>query len=55
LDLDGHLVTGDALHWQSETAQLITGKSSDRLFALKANRPALHAAVAALFLTLKAI
>jgi predicted transposase YbfD/YdcC len=49
LDLDGLLVTGDALHCQSETAQLIAGKGGDWLFALKANRPALHAAVAAFF------
>jgi predicted transposase YbfD/YdcC len=49
LDLDGLLVTGDALHCQSETAQLIAGKGGDWLFALKANRPALHVAVAAFF------
>jgi predicted transposase YbfD/YdcC len=49
LDLDGLLVTGDALHCQTETAQLIAGKGGDWLFALKANRPALHTAVAAFF------
>ncbi len=49
LDLDGLLVTGDALHRQTETAQLIAGKGGDWLFALKANRPALHAAVSAFF------
>lgn len=49
LDLDGLLVTGDALHCQTETAQLIASKGGDWLFALKANRPALHAAVATFF------
>jgi predicted transposase YbfD/YdcC len=49
LDLDGVLVTGDALHCQGETARLIRTRGGDWLFTLKANRPAQHAEVAAWF------
>ena len=49
LALDGLLVTGDALHTQSETAQLVRDKGGDYLFALKANRPTMRADVAAFF------
>lgn len=49
LDVEGALVTGDALHCQGETARLITERGGDWLFALKANRPAQHAEVAAWF------
>lgn len=49
LDLTGVLVTGDAIHCQNETAALIAAKGGDWLFALKANRPALHAAAEAFF------
>ncbi len=49
LDLDGALVTGDALHCQGETARLIKQRGGDWLFALKGNRPAQHAEVAAWF------
>jgi predicted transposase YbfD/YdcC len=45
LDLTGMLVTGDAMHCQAETAQMITARGGDYLFALKANRPAMLAAV----------
>lgn len=49
LTLDGALVTGDAIHAQSETAQLVLDRGGDYLFALKANRPAMLEAVAAFF------
>jgi predicted transposase YbfD/YdcC len=49
LDLEGTLVTGDALHCQGETARLIRERGGDWLFTLKANRPAQHAEVAAWF------
>lgn len=49
LDLQGHLVTADALHCQSETARLIRQRGGDYLLRLKANRPALHEMVAAYF------
>ncbi len=49
LDLTGVLVTGDALHCQNRTADLIATRGGDWLFALKANRPAMHQAVAAFF------
>ncbi len=49
IDLDGALVTGDALHCQGETARLITERSGDWLFTLKQNRPVQHAEVAAWF------
>ncbi len=49
LDLNGMLVTGDALHCQGGTAQLIQERGGDWLFTLKANRPAQHAEVATWF------
>lgn len=49
LALDGALVTGDAIHAQSETAETVLGRGGDYLFALKANRPAMLAAVEAFF------
>lgn len=49
LRLDGALVTRDALHCQSETAARVLQKGGDYLFALKANRPAMHRDVAAFF------
>ncbi len=49
LTLEGVLVTGDAIHAQAETAQLILDRGGDYLFALKANRPAMLEAVAAFF------
>lgn len=49
LDLDGVLVTGDALHCQGETARLIRDKGGDWLFTLKGNRPAQRAEVEAWF------
>lgn len=49
LTLDGALVTGDAIHAQAETAQMVLDRGGDYLFALKANRPAMLEAVAAVF------
>lgn len=45
IDLEGALVTGDALHCQGETARLIQARGGDWLFTLKANRPLQHAEV----------
>ena len=49
LALDGLLVTGDAMHAQTETAALVLERGGDYLFALKDNRPAVLAEVAAFF------
>jgi predicted transposase YbfD/YdcC len=49
LDLTGQLVTADALHCQSETAQTILDRGGDYLLRLKGNRPALHEMVQAYF------
>jgi predicted transposase YbfD/YdcC len=49
LTLEGALVTGDALHAQAETAELVLDRGGDYLFALKANRPAMLREVAAFF------
>ena len=48
-DLNGILVTGDAIHCQAETARVVTAKGGDYLFALKANRPAMFADVRTFF------
>ena len=45
LDLSGMLVTGDAIHCQSETAALVRARGGEWLFALKANRPVVLAEV----------
>ena len=49
LTLEGTLVTGDAAHTQSKTASVILERGGDYLFALKNNRPAMVAEVAAFF------
>lgn len=49
LTLEGALVTGDAAHTQSDTAELILAKGGDYLFALKANRPRMMRDVAEYF------
>lgn len=41
--------TGDAIHAQAGTAELILDRGGDYLFALKANRPAMMAEVEAFF------
>ena len=43
LELEGTLVTGDAMHTQRTAAELITGKGGDCVLALKGNQKALHA------------
>jgi len=45
LDLDGCLVTADAMHCQQETARQIIDGGGDYLLALKRNQGALHADV----------
>ena len=43
LDLEGTLVTADALHTQNETARyLVEEKKADYLFTVKANQPTLQ-------------
>jgi predicted transposase YbfD/YdcC len=49
LDLTGMLVTGDAIHCQSETAALVQERGGAWLFALKANRPLVLAEVERFF------
>jgi len=49
LDLNGVLVTGDAMHCQSETAALVRERGGEWLFALKANRPLVLAEVTSFF------
>ena len=49
LTIEGALVTGDAAHTQSDTAELIRAKGGDYLFALKANRPRMMREVADYF------
>lgn len=49
LSLNGTLVTADAIHCQSETAETVLARGGDYLFALKGNRPTLHADVTAFF------
>ncbi|WP_308340750.1 ISAs1 family transposase [Rhodococcus sp. USK10] len=41
-DLDGVVVTMDALHTQTDTATLITEAGGDYVFTVKANMPTLH-------------
>ncbi|MGH3500937.1 MAG: ISAs1 family transposase [Nocardioidaceae bacterium] len=42
LDLDGVVVTMDAMHTQTDTATLITGAGGDYVLTVKANMPTLH-------------
>lgn len=49
LDLDGALVTADALHCRPDTAQAICDRKGDYLLAIKSNRGRLFTAVKALF------
>jgi predicted transposase YbfD/YdcC len=51
LDLEGQLVTADAIHCQVETARLIREGGGDYLLRLKANHPALHEMVESYFAT----
>ena len=47
-DLDGVVVTVDAMHTQTDTAQLIVGAGGDYVFTVKGNQPKLYAACKAL-------
>lgn len=49
LELESRLVTADAIHCQTETAQVIRERGGDYLLRLKANHPALHEMVASYF------
>jgi predicted transposase YbfD/YdcC len=42
LELDGAVVTLDAMHTQTETATAITGAGGDYVFTVKGNMPTLH-------------
>jgi len=42
LDLDGAVVTLDAMYTQTDTATTITGAGGDYVFTVKANMPTLH-------------
>jgi predicted transposase YbfD/YdcC len=42
LDLRGAVVTLDAMHTQTDTAEAITGAGGDYVFTVKANMPTLH-------------
>ena len=48
LDLDGVVVTVDAMHTQTDTAQLIVEAGGDYVFTVKGNQPTLYAACKAL-------
>ncbi|WP_247275023.1 ISAs1 family transposase [Rhodococcus sp. F64268] len=43
MDLDGTVVTMDAMHTQTDTATLVTGAGGDYVFTVKGNMPTLHA------------
>lgn len=49
LDLTGMLVSGDAIHCQTDTARLINERGGDWLFALKGNRPSMLAEIETCF------
>ena len=42
MDLNGIVITGDALHCQKETCKIITQQGGDYVFSLKGNQPTLH-------------
>lgn len=45
LDLEGAVVTGDAMHCQKKTCQAVLNKRADFLFFVKGNQPGLHDAI----------
>ncbi|MBI5348887.1 MAG: ISAs1 family transposase [Chloroflexi bacterium] len=49
LDLQGKIVTGDALHTQRDTSQLIGEADGDYVWIAKENQPHLHGDIAQLF------
>ena len=50
LELEGSVVTLDAMHCQKETVKAIRGEQADFLITVKANQPTLYGAIADLFL-----
>ena len=55
LDLEGALVTADAIHCNGETARTVLARGGNYLFALKGNRPATLRDVETLFADPKAL
>ena len=54
VELDGSLVTADALHTQTETARIVVQeKGGDYLFTVKGNQPGVAANVQALYTQLE--
>jgi len=49
LNLDGAVVTLDAMHCQTETVQAISNKGADYIVPVKANQPTLHQEIQLLF------
>ena len=49
LDIGGAVVTGDAMHCQKKTTQVIIGKSADYVLQVKDNQPQLHEDLQLLF------
>jgi predicted transposase YbfD/YdcC len=49
LELDGCVVTADALHCQTDTARLIVEKGGDYVLPVKRNQNALHTALRSVF------
>lgn len=45
LDLEGSVVTADAMHCQTKTAELIVSKGADYILQVKGNRPSLETAL----------
>jgi predicted transposase YbfD/YdcC len=50
LDLEGAVVTGDAMHCQKKTCQAVLDKRADFLFFVRDNQPSLHQAVVDYFI-----
>lgn len=48
MDIEGLVITADAMHTQRDTATFITGRGADYLFTVKANQPGLRRILAAL-------
>ena len=49
LDLEGMIITGDAIFCQREICRVITDRKGDDLFVVKDNQPELKAAIAESF------
>jgi predicted transposase YbfD/YdcC len=48
LDIDGAVVTADAMHCQRDTAQTIRGRGGHYILTVKGNQPSLHKRVRSL-------